>query len=98
MSEPTEQILDARTATERAFEYFDAFVRRGGSLSNVLLEMLKYDEKRDRWGIGIGYDLGRQRETEEGSTLVRRQIAREPIRELRSIWIDAKDGRLLEIG
>lgn len=90
-------VTDAQSAIDKAFGYFDAYVQRAGTVSNVLLEMLKYDEERDRWGIGIGYDLGRQRVVTEGSAALGNKIA-EPIRELRSIWIDGKDGRLLEIG
>ena len=57
-----QQTLNAEGIVEKAFDYFEKFVRRGNQLDGVLLEGLEPDD--DGWIVSIGFD-GRRQETSE---------------------------------
>jgi hypothetical protein len=58
--------LDAETIVEKAFEYFEKFVKRNNKLDGVFLEGL--DPADDGWVVSIGFD-GKRHETSEPATI-----------------------------
>lgn len=93
MSEAPNTELTPKEAIDAAFRHFRDFYA-DASLSNVLLEGLDYIEPEHAWEVAIGFDAGRSRRTTQSSlSLAIGGAVQEPIREVRTIVIDAADGR-----
>jgi hypothetical protein len=90
--EVSEKRLDADQAIEKAFEYFEKFFKNTPATA-VLLEGLAFDEAGDQWRVVIGFELrGRTTETRELTLFGKTTVA--PIREMRTFYISAQDGRM----
>ena len=87
--------LSAETAIEKAFEYFNKFVRPDHK-SFVLLEGLELTG--GEWQVTIGFDMGRQKEVAPTVPSFFSEKAREPIRHFSVIYIDAHDGSFRRLG
>lgn len=93
MADPVEKEIDADQAIESAFDFFQRYVARGKHKAHVLLEGLEHDGSD--WCVSIGFDDGRF--NEKSSTLSFGERTREPVREIRHIYISATDGSLTRI-
>ena len=90
-------IIKARDAIQSAFDlleqYFPATDRR-----NTLLEGLEYLDSEDQWRVVIGFDTGRHKES--GGPLLTMGLGpktTEPIREFRTIYLNARDGSFVRM-
>ena len=90
---------DARRILGTALQTFeDVFGTENAN--NVLLEDLTYEPSSDAspavWRVTIGFDTARQRER-PGNVLVGIKSATEPVRESRTLILDAETGALIGI-
>ena len=88
--------INAKAAVNAAFGHFkDLF--GSARTSHVLLEGLEYSDSADEWRVVIGFDTGRQKETGSPVDGVLGRKTTEPIREFRSIYINACDGSFVRM-
>ena len=84
--------ISAKAAVDAAFGHFKELFGTAHT-SHVLLEGLEYFDRDDEWRVVIGFDSGRHKDT--GGPLLAVGIGPktiEPIREFRTIYLDARDG------
>ena len=89
--------ISPKRAIDEAFKTFRDFFS-GVRTMHILLEGLEYLEVGDEWRVTIGFDSGRSKET--GGPFVSAGLGQktsEPIREFRSIYLNAKDGAFLRM-
>jgi hypothetical protein len=89
-----QQNLDIEAIVEKAFEYFDAFVKRKNQLDGILLEELEPQD--DGWIVAIGFN-GKRLESSEPSTVGAMSVfaglgnkTTTTVREVRHIYLDNK--------
>jgi hypothetical protein len=88
--------IGAKDAVDAAFRFFRELFG-GTKTSHVLLEGLEYDERDDRWRVVIGFDTGRHKETNGSLLATMGQKTTEPISELRTIYVNARDGTFVSM-
>lgn len=91
------KFLSAEAAIDKAFEYFNKYVRPDRK-AYVLLEGLELSADEREWRVTIGFDIGRQREVSPATlSFLNLEKAREPIRQFSTIHIDASDGSFIKL-
>ena len=88
MSEVTDKV-SADQAIELAFEYFERYVSRGQTFSQVLLEELE-PSSTGGWIVAIGFSGGRFKETTKGSQVsLFAEKLKEELRDVRHFYISS---------
>jgi hypothetical protein len=89
-----QQKMDVEAIVEKAFEYFDVFVKRKNQLDGILLEELEPQD--DGWIVAIGFN-GKRQESSEPSTVGAMSVlagygnkTTTTVREVRHIYLDNK--------
>lgn len=91
------KMLPAETAIEKAFDYFNKYVRPDRK-SHVLLEGLELSPDEKEWVVTIGFDIGREKVTSDSLNPLFSGKAKEPIREFSVIHVNAADGSFIKLG
>lgn len=91
MASDLHEPLTAKSAVNAAFAVFREFFEDSPA-QYILLEGVEFDESSDQWRITIGFDIGRQRVS--GSVF---DTGKEPVREKRTIHIDAGSGQFVRM-
>lgn len=89
--------MNAKAAVDAAFVHFRELFGSART-THVLLEGLEYLDSEDQWRVVIGFDAGRHKDS--GGPLLTMGLGpktTEPIREFRTIYINARDGSFVRM-
>ena len=93
----TERKLSPRQAVDTAFEQISGLFPKK-VLNRLLLEELRYEEKRNLWEVTIGFDVEPKKQAHKQFPFLNVSDSNELIREFRVIRLKADDGKFVELG
>ena len=94
MSDEITNTITADDAINKAFSYFDQYIRRNKqSVRHVPLE--GFEPLGGEWMVSISFDEGRFKQS--SSPLEFGKTTKEPLREIRNFYISSDDGSLKRV-